>query len=581
MVQWLWKECDWMILFKKIKFKNFGSFGNTWTELSLSDKNTTLVCGVNGSGKSFAFLDSITFALFGKPFRKINLTQLNNSINKKSCIVELEFSVGKDDYRVVRGLSPKVFEIYKNAKLINQDSRNTDQQDYFEEQILKMNYKTFTQVVILGSSSFVPFMQLTASDRRAVIENILDINIFTTMNMVLKGKVSITKENITDIMNRIELQEQKIQYQQKIVDGLNVRLNNDVKKIQSEIEEHEREIVLLETQISDLQQKKTSIKLDYDIATVRKELKDGEKLISSITFKMDDLENDIEFFNKSDKCPKCKIKITDDIKQHNTTQINSQLSDLNKKINLLNVDLDKNEKLIESYNQYMKEQDDMDSDVKENLTKIREIRSLAKYKKEQLVESTKIETDLVKEKTALKMEKEVLASLKKEKDELKNDFDYLKLAGEILKDNGVKIKIIKHYLPAMNKFINKYLRAMDFFVQFHIDEEFNETIKSRHRDEFSYMNFSEGEKMRIDLALLLAWREIAKIKNSVNCNLLILDEIFDSSLDSVGTDEVLKLLNALGSKTNVFVISHKADQIVDKFANTITFEKKNNFSRII
>jgi DNA repair exonuclease SbcCD ATPase subunit len=570
-----------MILFKKIKFKNFGSFGNTWTELSLSDKNTTLVCGVNGSGKSFAFLDSITFALFGKPFRKINLTQLNNSINKKSCVVELEFSIGKDEYRIVRGLSPKIFEIHKNLKLVNQDSKNTDQQEYFEEQILKMNYKTFTQVVILGSSSFIPFMQLTASDRRAVIENILDINIFTTMNMVLKGKVSITKENITDIANRIELQEQKIQYQQKIVDGLNVRLNNDVKKIENDISDHENQIVNLEDEIAALQNSKSSIKLDYDISAVRKELKEHEKTISSLTFKMDDLENEIDFFKKSDKCPKCRIKITDQIKSDNTIQINSQIEDIGSKIKSLNVETQKREKLIEDYNRYIEQQDELDLAIKENVTKIREIRSLVNYKKTQLMESTKIETDLTKEKLTLKIEKESLLSLKKERDELKKDFDYLKLAGEILKDNGVKIKIIKHYLPAMNKFINKYLRAMDFFVQFHIDEEFNETIKSRHRDEFSYMNFSEGEKMRIDLALLLAWREIAKVKNSVNCNLLILDEIFDSSLDSVGTDEVLKLLNALGNKTNVFVISHKADQIVDKFANTITFEKKNNFSRII
>jgi DNA repair exonuclease SbcCD ATPase subunit len=570
-----------MILFKKIKFKNFGSFGNTWTELSLSDKNTTLVCGVNGSGKSFAFLDSITFALFGKPFRKINLTQLNNSINKKSCVVELEFSIGKDEYRIVRGLSPKLFEIHKNSKLINQDSKNTDQQEYFEEQILKMNYKTFTQVVILGSSSFIPFMQLTASDRRAVIENILDINIFTTMNMVLKGKVSITKENITDIANRIELQEQKIQYQQKIVDGLNVRLNNDIKKIENDISDHQNEIVNLEDEIAALQNSKSNIKLDYDISAVRKELKEHEKTISSLTFKMDDLENEIDFFKKSDKCPKCRIKITDQIKSDNTIQINSQIEDIANKIKSLNVETQTREKLIEDYNRYIEQQDELDLAIKENLTKIREIRSLVNYKKTQLIESTKIETDLTKEKLTLKIEKESLISLKKEKDELKKDFDYLKLAGEILKDNGVKIKIIKHYLPAMNKFINKYLRAMDFFVQFHIDEEFNETIKSRHRDEFSYMNFSEGEKMRIDLALLLAWREIAKVKNSVNCNLLILDEIFDSSLDSVGTDEVLKLLNALGNKTNVFVISHKADQIVDKFANTITFEKKNNFSRII
>jgi DNA repair exonuclease SbcCD ATPase subunit len=569
-----------MILFKKIKFKNFGSFGNTWTEIQLDAKNTTLVCGANGSGKSFALLDSITFALFGKPFRKINLTQINNSINKKNCLVELLFTIGKDEYKIVRGLSPKIFEIYKNDKIINQDAKNLDQQEQFEEQILKMNFKTFTQVVILGSSSFIPFMQLSASDRRAVIENILDINIFTTMNVVLKGKISLTKENISDINNKIELQEQKIQYQQKIVDGLAMRLNNDVKKIVDEIKIHEDELSGLQQDIEQLNASKKDYVMDFDISDHRKKSKSISSEISNLTFKMDDLEKEVKFFQKTDKCPKCRTKLTDKIKEENIDKLHEQVNSLEESLKKLMVDETETENLIEHFNQTMKKIDKIDENIKEKLSSIREIKSLVSYKSTQLNESNKIENDLTREKATLKVEKDGLVSLKKEREELKKDFDYLKMAGDILKDNGVKIKIIKHYLPAMNKFINKYLRAMDFFVQFNIDEEFNEVIKSRHRDEFSYMNFSEGEKMRIDLALLLAWREIAKIKNSVNCNLLILDEIFDSSLDSVGTDEVLKLLNALGSKTNVFVISHKADQIIDKFSNTITFEKKNNFSRL-
>lgn len=570
-----------MIIFKKIKFKNFGSFGNTWSEIELNKNSTTLVCGTNGSGKSFALLDTITFALFGKPFRKINLTQVSNSINKKNCLVELEFSIEKDDYKIVRGLSPKIFEIHRNGKLINQDSKNIDYQDVLEEQILKMNYKTFTQVVILGSSAFVPFMQLTASDRRAVIENILDINIFTTMNVILKTKVTIAKENITDIVNKIELQKQKVEYQQKIVDNLTLRLNNDIKKIQEEIDQHSVEENNYLEEIQKLQQEKNLVELNDKIDDVLKIFKKNETTISQYAFKISDLEKEVKFYEKTENCPKCKTHLTDGLKKENIEALTQNITSLEKEINSLTETNDSNEKIISIEQKNKLKIVKIDSDIKDLNSSIREIKSLIAYKTKQLVESNKIEMDLVREKTVLKMEKSELIKLIKESEVLKEDLTYLKLAGDILKDNGVKIKIIKHYLPSMNKYINKYLRAMDFFVQFNIDEEFNEVIKSRHRDEFSYMNFSEGEKMRIDLALLLAWREIAKMKNSVNCNLLILDEIFDSSLDSVGTDEVLRLLNALGTKTNVFVISHKADQIVDKFTNTITFEKKNNFSKMI
>jgi DNA repair exonuclease SbcCD ATPase subunit len=569
-----------MIIFKKIKFKNFGSFGNTWSEIELNKNSTTLVCGTNGSGKSFALLDTITFALFGKPFRKINLTQVSNSINKKNCLVELEFSIDKDDYKIVRGLSPKIFEIHRNGKLINQDSKNIDYQGVLEEQILKMNYKTFTQVVILGSSAFVPFMQLTASDRRAVIENILDINIFTTMNVILKTKVTIAKENITDIVNKIELQKQKVEYQQKIVDNLTLRLNNDIKKIQEEIDQHSIEENNYLEEIQKLQQEKNLVDLNDKIDDILKIFKKNETTISQYTFKISDLEKEVKFYEKTENCPKCKTHLTDGLKKENIESLTQNITSLEKEINSLVETNDSNEKIISIEQKNKLKIVKIDSDIKDLNSSIREIKSLIAYKTKQLAESNKIEMDLVREKTVLRMEKSELIKLMKESEVLKEDLTYLKLAGDILKDNGVKIKIIKHYLPSMNKYINKYLRAMDFFVQFNIDEEFNEVIKSRHRDEFSYMNFSEGEKMRIDLALLLAWREIAKMKNSVNCNLLILDEIFDSSLDSVGTDEVLRLLNALGTKTNVFVISHKADQIVDKFTNTITFEKKNNFSKM-
>jgi DNA repair exonuclease SbcCD ATPase subunit len=570
-----------MILFKKIKFKNFGSFGNNWTEIDLEKNHTTLVCGTNGSGKSFALLDSITFALFGKPFRKINLTQLNNSINKKNCTVEIDFNIDKDEYKIIRGLSPKIFEIHKNGKLINQDAKNLDYQEVLEDQILKMNYKTFTQVVILGSSSFIPFMQLTAADRRAVIENILDINIFSTMNVVLKTKMTIAKENVTDILNKIELQEQKVQYQQKIVDNLILRLNNDVKKVQDEIDGHTSEKNSILENIQVLNDKKISIVLSDKINTIKEEFKKNDSTISQYSYKITDLEKEVKFFEKTDNCPKCKTKLSSELKNENINGLKKSISELEDIINNLAQQNEEKQNIIDLNDDNRRKIGNIDDQIKELQSSVKEINTLVSYKTKQLNESNKIEIDLTKEKTVLKMEKETLVKFKNELATLKDDVSYLKLAGDILKDNGVKIKIIKHYLPAMNKFINKYLRAMDFFVQFNIDEEFNEVIKSRHRDEFSYMNFSEGEKMRIDLALLLAWREIAKMKNSVNCNLLILDEIFDSSQDSVGTDEVLKLLNALGTKTNVFVISHKADQIVDKFSNTMGFEKKNNFSKLL
>lgn len=401
------------------------------------------------------------------------------------------------------------------------------------------------------------------------------------MNVVLKTKLTIAKENVTDIINKIELQEQKISYQDKIVDNLNIRLNNDIHKIQEEIKEYtEQEKILLE-EVSTLQTKRDSMFENINIDSARKSLRDNDQAISQSSFKILDSEKEIKFYEKTDTCPKCKTQLSESMKAENITNLNDNIKSLEDTINDLTDVKSGHELVIKKYDENIRNIKSIDDEIKELNISLRQLNSERAFKNKYLQESTKIELDLAKEKTTLKAEKDSFVRLKREREDLKEDLTYYKLAGDILKDNGVKIKIIKHYLPAMNKYINKYLRAMDFFVQFNIDEEFNEVIKSRHRDEFSYMNFSEGEKMRIDLALLLAWREVAKLKNSVNCNLLILDEIFDSSLDSVGTDEVLRLLNALGTKTNVFVISHKADQILDKFTNSITFEKKNNFSKIL
>lgn len=559
-----------MIIFKKIKFKNFGSFGNTFTEINLEKDKTTLICGKNGSGKSFAMLDSLTFALFGKPFRKINIPQLQNSINKKECIVELFFMIGSDSYRIRRGLAPKIFEIYKNDELINQDAKASDYQQVLEDQILRMNYKTFTQVVILGSSSFVPFMQLSAADRRAVIENILDINIFATMNTIVKSKMTEIKENVKEVNYNVEIHKTKIEGQNKLINMAQQSMGIDIQELKEKL-------ATIKTQKAEMVSKYTS---DSELNKVYKNdekklfdlIKMHQKNIDQNTFKMEQLNEETDFYKKETSCPKCKGKITEETKKENIKKIKETLQTLQEE----KIYSEKNKEEFEKQIELLPFKDTKETEA--TITRFDyEISSL--NKEIERYEKTNIDREShKKELSQLLME---LDKFTQSKTKLDEELEYYNYAHDLLKDGGVKAKIIKYYLPAMNKFINKYLSSMNFFIKFSLDEEFNESIKSRYRDEFSYMNFSEGEKMRIDLALLLSWREIAKLKNSVNCNLLILDEVFDSSLDSVGTDDVIRLLNVVGEHANVFVISHKADQIADKFKNTLSFEKKGNFSKLL
>jgi DNA repair exonuclease SbcCD ATPase subunit len=569
-----------MIIFKKIKFKNFGSFGNKFTELDLLKSPTTLVCGKNGSGKSFALLDSITFALFGKPFRKINIPQLQNSINTKECLVELYFSIGSDEYVIRRGLGPKLFEIIKNGKLINQDAKTSDYQDLLEQQIIKMNYKTFTQVVILGSSSFIPFMQLTAADRRSVIENILDINVFTNMNTLLKGKILQSKENLRELSNKIENQKQKIDYQ-KIIINKTVGLSEDeIEELNNTIQSNQSTIDTLNSTISEYHNNK--IKIDeQDLITLEKDLVKFQRFTAQISLKMANAIEEKQFYEKEENCSKCKGKITEETKKTNLEEIEKNIKQFEEANKTFESQIETITSSISSIKEKLKANNNIDDKIKDLKNQIAIINMTIEHAKSKLKKTETNQTDIVKEKDKLNEYNIQLKIFEEEKESKKEEYIQLEQISDILKDSGVKAKIIKHYLPSMNKNINKYLKSMDFFVQFYLDENFQEVIKSRNRDEFSYMNFSEGEKMRIDLSLLLAWREIAKLKNSVNCNLLILDEVFDSSLDSVGTDEVMKLLNTLGVNSNVFVISHKADQIVDKFNHVIHFEKKNNFSKMI
>lgn len=574
-----------MIKFEKVRFKNFGSFGNNITEIVLDKNSTTLICGSNGSGKSFAFLDSITFALFGKPFRKINIPQLVNSVNEKGCLVEIDFSRGSDKFMIRRGINPRVFEIYRNGELIDQDAKSLDYQELLENQILKMNYKTFTQVVILGSSSFVPFMQLSAADRRSVIENILDINIFSTMNIVLRGKVLSLKEMIKELSMKIEIEKNKIHVQKSYIATLEKKNNEDDNVKTQRISELETKIKTIQY---DLICKNLSVEsLQEDINHAKKTLKDKTNRIQdcrthigTLKTSKDQKQKEINFFKENCTCPTCTQPIDDKVKKEKVLMNNYEISNLEDDMvqtkdhsNSLQYDITKFESHIQDTTNLLYEVTSFNKEIEAYNKEIERIRST--------MHKSAIKDDLVEEKEKLKMFEGGLAALDEEKLLHSNDLMYHEFAGELLRDGGVKGKIIKYYLPHMNKFINKFLSSMDFFVQFQLDEEFNEQIKSRYRDDFSYMNFSEGEKMRIDLALLLAWREIARLKNSVSCNLLILDEVFDSSLDSVGMDELMKLLKLISDKANVYVISHKADQLVDKFSTIISFEKKNNFSKII
>ena len=571
-----------MIIFKTIKFKNFGSFGNNFTQITLDKNKTTLICGNNGSGKSFAFLDSITYALFGKPFRKINISQLVNSVNDKNCLVEIVFSKGPDTYTVKRGISPKIFEIYKNDVLINQNSNSLDYQSVLEDSILKMNYKTFTQVVILGSSSFVPFMQLSTNDRRSVIENILDIDIFTSMNIILKGKLLQLKETTRSIVNTLEISKNKIESQENYVNNITSKSNKHTQEIDDTVLKLQKSITDLEDEQTALNEEiKSLTKITDSKNTIKTKIDKLKELETRINSNIKVLSTGIDFYSTNNDCPMCSQPISEELKN---TEINKQK--------------DKKLKLESGLVELVTEQENTKEIYKTILTNID--RSIALQlllgKKEANLESTitqlkdlntkkiqKIEQDkdIEAEYNKLVSFKNELELIIKEKASINESIIYNESISELLKDSGVKSKIIKYYLPHINSYINNFLRSMDFFVQFNLDENFNEEIKSRNRDVFSYENFSEGEKMRIDLSLLLAWREIARAKNSINCNLLILDEVFDSSLDAIGMEELMKLINSVSNGSNIYIISHKSDQLVDKFQHLVTFEKSHNFSKMI
>ena len=569
-----------MILFEKVRWKNFLSTGASFTEIVLTKSPNTLVIGHNGAGKS-TILDALCFGLFGKPFRKINKPQLLNSINQRDCIVEIEFKIGQKNYKIVRGIKPNVFEIYCDNILLNQDAAAKDYQDILENSILKLNYKSFTQVVILGSASFTPFMQLSASDRRTIIEDLLDIQIFSSMNNLVKERMSIVKEGLTKIKYDMVLAGEKIELQKHNIDEHKKHNDAEIDKKKKEIIESEqqidklnKEIVLINKHI-DVMQNKISDKL-----LVEKKSSKLLQLESKLESKLKKLDKEETFYDENHNCPTCKQDIADTFRRSQLSGINQTKGEVGLAVKDIEGQIQKANARIEEIQKIVKHiQEHNNEVVKHNST----ISAVNKY-----IAKIQVEVgELSIRKDNLEEENQKLKDLRVELDgynqtykELLIEKQYNEFASNLLKDTGIKTKIIKQYLPIMNKLINKYLTAMDFFVNFNINENFEETIKSRHRDEFSYANFSEGEKMRIDLALLFTWRQIAKLKNSTNTNLLILDEVFDSSLDTVGTEEFLKLIHEIGVDTNVFVISHKGDQLFDKFRSVVKFEKKNNFSRM-
>lgn len=569
-----------MIVFKTIKWKNFLSTGNYFTEIKFDDHTNTLIVGENGSGKS-TLLDALCFALFGKPFRNINKPQLLNSINQKDGVVEITFVVNGKSYKIVRGIKPNIFEIHQDGILINQDAASRDYQEYLERNILKLNYKSFTQIVILGSASFTPFMQLSASDRRSIIEDLLDIQIFSTMNSIVKDRLSSNKDTTVSKKSDIELKTQEYNLKKEHIESSK---QNDERKVKDYEEEIEVNNSTLQTLLEEVQHNFTKVEtLNTSIShkvEVEGKIKKIVKLESQIENNISKFKKDVEFFSHSDNCPTCKQEIVSDIKERECTSLNNKIQQSENGLQELESKLIEEQSKLNAIEEKQKEIQKIQVLV---AAKNASIMGINKYitKLQKLIQELQTSTHQVHEEN-IKLE-QLKLQLEEFEDELKeliNEKTYYEVAMSLLKDTGIKTKIIKQYLPIINKLVNKYLSSLDFFVNFNLDESFKETIKSRHRDEFCYASFSEGEKQRIDMALLLTWRAVAKLKNSTNTNLLILDEVFDSSLDVNGTEYLMNILQLL-EDVNLFVISHKGDVLQDKFRNIIRFEKVKNFSRIV
>jgi len=568
-----------MIIFKTVRWKNFLSTGNAFTEINLTGNKSTLIVGHNGSGKS-TMLDAISFGLFGKPHRNINKPQLVNSINNKSCIVEVEFSVGQNNYKIVRGIKPQVFEIWKNDTMINQSSHAKEYQKILEQNILKLNHKCFHQVVVLGSSSFIPFMQLAASHRREVIEDLLDINVFSKMNIILRDRVNSLKDKIKDISYNIDLSKNKIDTQQKYI--------KDVKSLTDQALASKKEKIDSNyIQIQELQSTNTNLSAEVESVQPRIEeeinkLHDKKQSLLQYTaqFKqqMATVVKDAKFYEDNVECPTCSQDIDEDFRTNKLTSAKDKAKELKSAMDRATTESASIESSLSIANESLTEIRNKQHNIHSNNQSISRLQNEIRDLEADLTGSAV--ADLEAAQKDLNKYNDERNSLLEDKFKLSDEYSYNQVMSEMLKDTGIKTKIIKQYLPVINKLVNQYLQVLDFFVHFDLDESFSETIRSRHRDEFTYQSFSEGEKQRIDLALLFTWRQIAKMKNSVATNLLILDETFDSSLDHEGVDNLLKILYTLGDDTNIFVISHKGEILDGKFNTKIEFKKEKNFSKI-
>ena len=561
-----------MIKLKTVRWKNFLATGNTFLEVNLDKDPMTLIVGKNGAGKS-TLIDAITFSLFGKPFKKINKGQLINTVNEKELITEIEFSIGKTEWKVRRGIKPALFEIYSNGNIINQDAKSTDYQKYLEDKVLKLNFKSFTQIVVLGSASFVPFMQLSANDRRVIIEDILDIGIFSVMKNLLKDRSSSLKEELGEVEYDIKLLQEKISLHEKHLEEMKAKTDTKRKSDLDKMEETQKEIAKLNDEIENHQDLVMSLmKSIEDSTTAYKKNRELDKYKSQINKNLKKLNKDKSFYEKNQICPTCQQDILENFKKHKCDDISDDIEEMNdglakieteienvcnrlEEISACNKKIQVEENEIRTKNGYIKSHNRFITHLNEELNK-----------KDEIVDENK-QDFLTKE----------LDESKKTRMQYIEQKKYYDILGTILNDKGIKTRIIRKYLPVINNHVNMYLKDMDFFVNFQLDENFQETIKSRHRDDFSYYSFSEGEKKRIDIALLLTWRYIAAMRNSVNVNLLILDEVFDASLDQSGVDDLMKLFHLL-DKTNLFIISHKLDVLDDKFPSKITVEKIKNFT---
>ena len=568
-----------MIIFEKVRWKNFLSTGNQFTEIDLNRNETTLIIGENGAGKS-TVLDALCFALFGKPFRTISKSQLVNTVNAMETIVEIEFSIASRKYKVIRGIKPNKFEIWQNDKMLNQEANNRDYQKILEQQILKLNYRSFTQVVILGSSTFIPFMQLKARFRREVVEDLLDIKIFSTMNMILKQRLKDLVVELQEVDYNYKLCNEKITMQETYIKDIK---NNAGVIIETKQSNYDNNFIELNKKINNKKELEKTQKGLFESVTdqINIESKDVKlkDLRSTLIEKKKEKDRMIKFLSENEDCPACEQHIDKDFKDKMIDIKKDESNNILDGLYKMESELDKTQSRLHEIVKVTNNIQDNSIQIAQLNTSIKE---LEKYQERLSNEITELEKSTINnsDEEKLKTLKTEFDDIEKSRKDLREEKIYKEASRAMLQDTGIKTKIIKQYLPIMNQLINKYLASMEFYVNFTLNENFDETIKSRFRDNFNYASFSEGEKMRIDLALLFTWRAIAKMKNSTNTNLLILDEIFDSSLDSAGTDEFLKILNTLEGE-NVFVISHKQDVLVDKFKHTLRFEKNKNFSKMV